>query len=132
MKSSVGKLKTSAEFSDLPLKNSKVQLKIRNFAHAQKSSATSADFQRKGRNAADHSQKAPEKRDFSRAFDRRPAAEKILLKFDISSDSFVPAPDKSRISQQFSNASTAFVGSCRIRHIQRFSCARSQTKAGFR
>jgi hypothetical protein len=33
-----------------------------------------------------------------RAFDRRPAAEKILLKFDISSDSFVPAPDKSRIS----------------------------------
>ena len=35
---------------------------------------------------------------FSRAFDRRPAAEKILSKFDMFSDSFVLAADKSRIS----------------------------------
>jgi hypothetical protein len=34
---------------------------------------------------------------FRRAFGRRPTAEKILLRFDISSDSFVPAADKSRI-----------------------------------
>jgi hypothetical protein len=35
---------------------------------------------------------------FRKAFDRRPAAEKILSSFDISSDSFVLAADKSRIS----------------------------------
>jgi hypothetical protein len=35
---------------------------------------------------------------FRRAFDRRPAAEKILSKFDMSSESFVLAADKSRIS----------------------------------
>jgi hypothetical protein len=35
---------------------------------------------------------------FRRAFDRRPAAEKILPKFDISSDSLVPAADKIPIS----------------------------------
>ena len=35
---------------------------------------------------------------FRRAFDRRPAAEKILSKFDMFSDSFVLAADKSRIS----------------------------------
>jgi hypothetical protein len=34
----------------------------------------------------------------SRAFDRRPAAEKILSRFDISSDSFVLAADKIRTS----------------------------------
>jgi hypothetical protein len=34
---------------------------------------------------------------FSRAFGRRPAAEKILSRFDMSSDSFAPAADKSRI-----------------------------------
>jgi len=32
---------------------------------------------------------------FSRAFDRRPAAEKIRSRFDMSSDSFVLAADKS-------------------------------------
>jgi len=35
---------------------------------------------------------------FRKAFDRRPAAKKILSSFDISSDSFVLAADKSRIS----------------------------------
>jgi hypothetical protein len=35
---------------------------------------------------------------FSRAFDLRPAAEKILSSFDMSSGSFVLAADKSRIS----------------------------------
>jgi hypothetical protein len=35
---------------------------------------------------------------FMKAFDRRPAAEKILSRFDISSLSFVFAADKSRIS----------------------------------
>jgi hypothetical protein len=34
---------------------------------------------------------------FSRAFDQRPTAEKILPRFDISSDSFVLAAEKRRI-----------------------------------
>jgi hypothetical protein len=34
---------------------------------------------------------------YRRAFDRRPAAEKILPRFDVFSDSFVLAADKSRI-----------------------------------
>src|SRR5207244_2339343 len=52
----------------------------------------------KGRNAADNRRQAAEKRIFRKAFERRPAAEKILSSFDISSDSFVRAADKSRIS----------------------------------
>jgi hypothetical protein len=35
---------------------------------------------------------------FSRTFDQRPAAEKILPRFDMSSGSFVRAAEKSRIS----------------------------------
>jgi hypothetical protein len=42
--------------------------------------------------------KPPKSAIFSRTFDRRPAAEKILSKFDMFSDSFVLAADKSRIS----------------------------------
>jgi len=92
------KIKTSAEFSDLPLK-------IQKFSWKSETSRTSRKVPGLRRISSDMSETPPttpaipqNSAIFSRTFDRRPAAEKILTKFDISSDSFVLAASISQIS----------------------------------
>jgi len=105
------KIKTSAGFSVFSLKiqkfsgrseTSRTRKKVPGLRRISSDSfefpADDSDFQPKGRNAATNSSKPQESAIFRRAFDRRSAAEKILSRFEMSSDSFVLAADKSRIS----------------------------------
>jgi hypothetical protein len=105
------KIKTAAGLSDLSLQiekfscrteTSRTSRRVPGLRRISSDSfefpADDPDFQRQARNAAHNSQQAAENRDFSRTFDGRPPEEKILSPSDISSDSFVLAAAKSRIS----------------------------------
>jgi hypothetical protein len=91
------KIKTAAGLSDL-------SLQIEKFSCRTETSCTSRKVPRLRRISSDRREMRPTTPSkpqkiaiFSRTFDWRPAEEKIPSSFDISSDSFVPAADKSRI-----------------------------------